>query len=180
MRDLALSLSTVPALLKIPVLQVTLALALALLLALALTLFLAPVLVLAVALALVKALVLILALILPVTLGLIQAVAMTLSLAPTLFQALEVPGQTQSPIMPPGITAKGSLRNNPGNFCKPQNLVSEGYGSPPMLKRSVRLLVRHCHGAGAFSTTGRRRYYDLDLLLFLEGCFLFPGGGNNL
>lgn len=125
-------------------------------LALALALFLAQDLVLAVAL--VKTLDLILALVLPVTLGLIQSMAMTLSSTLTHFQASEVPGQTWSLIMPPGITTTGSLRNHPGNFCKSQDLVPEGYRSPLKLKGSIRFSMKHCQGASAFSTTGKRRY----------------------
>ena len=138
-----------PILLRIPVLQKTLALVLAL--------FLAPVLV--PAMALVKTLVLILALVLLLTLGLVQAVAMTVSPAPTIFQVSEPPKQIWSLIMPPGITtATGHRGNNPGNFCKSQNLVPEGIGRPLRLKGSVRFPMKHCHGATAFSTTGRRRY----------------------
>lgn len=141
----------------------TLALALALLLALTLALFLPPVLVLAMALvlavALVKALVLSQAVALPVTLGLVQAVAMALSSALTLLQASEIRGQTRSLIMPLEITTNtGSLRNSIGKFCKFQNLLLEGSLSPPRLKGSVRFSAKLCHGASAFSTTGRKRY----------------------
>lgn len=161
---------------RIPVLQMTLALVLAL--------FLAPVLVLAMALVLavtlVEALVLVLALVLPLTLSLVQMVAMTLSSAPPISQASETSGQSWSLIVPPGITtATGNLGNNPGNFCKSQNLVPEGTGRPPRLKGTVRFSVKHCHGATAFSTTGRRRYC-FDLLPFPEDCPQFLGGGSSL
>lgn len=174
MGELALSLSMFPVLLGIPVLQMTLVLALDLFLVpglvLAVALALAMALVLAVAL--VKALFLILALILvllqSVTLALVQAMAMTLSSVPSLFQVLEIPGQTWSLIMPPGIIAMESLRNNPGNLCKSQNLVPEGYGSPLRLKGNVKFSVKHCPGASAFSTTGRKRYRALTCPLFLK------------
>lgn len=150
MGDLALSLSRSPILLEIPTLQMILSLAKALFLAPALTLFLAP----ALALFLAPALVLVL----PLILGIVQAVAMTLGSAPLLLQASETQGQIWSLIMPPGVTtATGSLRNNPGNFCKYQNLAPEDTGSPLRLKGRVRYPVKHCHGASAFSTTGRRR-----------------------
>lgn len=143
-----------PILLGIPALRMTLVLALAL--------FLASVLVSAMALALavtlVKALVLILTLPLSVTLALVQAVAMTLSSVPTLFQALEIPGQARSLTVPPGLTAMGSRRNNPGNFCECQSLVPGAYGSPLPLKSNIKISVKHCQGASAFSTTGRKRY----------------------
>ena len=151
-----MSLSVFPVSARIPVLQMTLALVP--------SLFLAPVLVLAMALALavtlVKALVLILALVLPLTLGLVQTVAMTLSSAPTVSQASETLGKSWSLTIPPGITTAttGNLRNNPGNFCKFQDLVPKGNRRPPRLKGSVRFSMKHCHGATAFSTTGRRRY----------------------
>ncbi|XP_061055178.1 sperm-associated antigen 8 [Eubalaena glacialis] len=115
----------------------TLALAVVLFLASALTLVLAPVLVLAVALVkvLATALVEALVLLLPLILGIDQALARALVSAPLLLQASENPGQICSVIMPPGVTtATGSLRNNPGNFCKSQNLVPEGCGSPLRLK----------------------------------------------
>lgn len=150
-----MSLSMLPVSPRIPVLQMTVALVLALLLA--------PVLVLAMALALavtlVKGLVLILALVLPLNLDLIQTVAMTLSSASAVSQASETLGQSWSLIIPAGITtAVGNLRNNPGKVCKSQNLVHEGNGRPPNLKRSVWFSKKHCHGDTAFSTTGRRRY----------------------
>lgn len=145
----------------------TLALAPVLVLALTLALFLPPVLILA--MALVKALVPILAVALPVTLGLVQAVAMALSSTLTLLQAPETQGHTRSLIMPLEITTNtGSLRNNIGNFCKLQNLLPEGPGSPPRMKGSVRFSAKHRHGASAFSTTGRKRYGGVDLLPFLK------------
>lgn len=155
-----MSQPTFPMLLGIPMLQMTFALAMALFLAPALALFLAPALapVLTPVVILAVALALALVLVLPLILGIVQAMVMPLGSVPLLRQASEAPGHIWSLIMPPGVTtATGSLGSNPGNVCKSRNLVPEGYGSPQRLKGLVKFSMKHCHGASAFSTTGRRR-----------------------
>lgn len=154
-----------PVLLRSPVLQLTLDQVLALLLppalVLAVALSLAPTLVLAMALSLAlgQFLAMVLVKVPVLLLELAQALALALRLAPALLKGSEISGQICSLIIPPGVpTASGNLRNNqPGNFCKSQNLVLEGYGNPKKLKGSLSFTTDHYHGAIAFSTTGRKR-----------------------